>query len=138
MGVTDRNILLFLAQIEEQIDYIVQARAAPSVPLFASIRDLLKASIFAFCGRLLHRVYVSGRHPQCLLLVGPHRREPIRSSIFVNSMGSVDIPSPVEKTRHPSPYPVSAPRPITRPRPLPLPSSAARIVAYTLAPPRAL
>ena len=26
MGVTDRNILLFLAQIEEQIDYIVQAR----------------------------------------------------------------------------------------------------------------
>lgn len=25
MGVTDRNILLFLAQIEEQIDYIVQA-----------------------------------------------------------------------------------------------------------------
>lgn len=27
MGVTDRNILLFLAQIEEQIEHIVQARA---------------------------------------------------------------------------------------------------------------
>lgn len=36
MGVTDRNILLFLAQIEEQIDYIVQASGEDKGPEICS------------------------------------------------------------------------------------------------------
>lgn len=50
MGVTDRNILLFLAQMEEQIDYIVQARAGAGC--FSLVKP--QASSRAALARCLH------------------------------------------------------------------------------------